>query len=193
MDLLIYQINIKRRPLLYVINIIVPVFFFLMLDLASFFIVGEDKLSFKVSLLLSISVMLLILSNTLPSMSQKMPLIGIYCLAIFCLIGISIVETIFVNYLKAKGAKKKSVETTSTDSGSDDDVSDLQNPPASVRDQNEEQSFIPDLLKQILAARREKKCLSLIIASRLIDKIFLVLYTITFIVFLSVLLTLWIT
>ncbi|KAG1925135.1 retrotransposable element [Pimephales promelas] len=78
LDQLIYQIHIKRRPLLYVINIIVPVFFFLILDVASFFIVknGYDKLSFKVTLLLSISVMLLILSNTLPSTAKKLPLIG---------------------------------------------------------------------------------------------------------------------
>ncbi|XP_039545677.1 5-hydroxytryptamine receptor 3A-like, partial [Pimephales promelas] len=98
LDQLIYQIHIKRRPLLYVINIIVPVFFFLILDVASFFIVknGYDKLSFKVTLLLSISVMLLILSNTLPSTAKKLPLIGVYCCAVFCLIGISICETIFV-------------------------------------------------------------------------------------------------
>ncbi|XP_077086740.1 5-hydroxytryptamine receptor 3A-like isoform X2 [Siphateles boraxobius] len=195
MDLLIYQISIKRRPLLYVINIIVPVFFFLMLDLASFFIVGEEKLSFKVTLLLSISVMLLILSNTLPSMSQKMPLIGIFCLAIFCLIGISIMETIFVNYLKAKGAEKKSVETTSTDSGSDGGVRNQQNSPASVRDQNEKQSYTLDSLKQILTEcwaatqrkQRQKTCLSWTGVARIIDVTFLVLYIITVIVLLSVL------
>lgn len=77
-DQLIYQITIKRRPLLYVINIILPVFFFLVLDLMSFFIdaSGTDKLSFKVTLLLSISVLLLILNDTLASTADKIPLIG---------------------------------------------------------------------------------------------------------------------
>ncbi|KTF73219.1 hypothetical protein cypCar_00044388 [Cyprinus carpio] len=77
-DLLIYKITIKRRPLLYVINIIIPVFFFLVLDMMSFFIdaSGTDKLSFKVTLLLSISVLLLILNDTLPSTADKIPLIG---------------------------------------------------------------------------------------------------------------------
>ncbi|XP_026064735.1 5-hydroxytryptamine receptor 3A-like [Carassius auratus] len=113
-DLLIYQITIKRRPLLYVMNIILPVFVFLVLDVMSFFIdaSGTEKLSFKVTLLLSVSVLLLILNDTLPSTSDKLPLIGIYCSAIFSLIGISILETILVNLLKAKGAEKRSVETT---------------------------------------------------------------------------------
>ncbi|KAK7168429.1 hypothetical protein R3I94_002488 [Phoxinus phoxinus] len=206
-DQLIYQIKIKRRPLLYVINIIIPVFFFFVLDVASFFIDtnGEDKLSFKVTLLLSISVMLLILSNTLPSTSEQIPLIGIYCSAIFCLIGISIVETILVNYLKSKGAKRRSVETTSTVSDQDGGVKDQQNPPASVRDQNEEQSYTLDLLNQILIECRaatqrnqqQKTCLSLTgvaltRVARIIDVTFLVLYIITTIVFLSVLGKRWI-
>ncbi|KAL0151029.1 hypothetical protein M9458_053549, partial [Cirrhinus mrigala] len=77
MDQLIYQITIKRRPLFYVINFMLPVFFFLVLDVMSFFIDGSgtDKLNFKVTLLLSISVFLLILNDTLPSTADKIPLI----------------------------------------------------------------------------------------------------------------------
>jgi len=44
---------------------------------------------------------------------------GVYCCGVFCLIGISIVETILVNYVQAKGAKRRSVETASTISGPD--------------------------------------------------------------------------
>jgi len=44
---------------------------------------------------------------------------GIYCCAVFCLIGMSIVETIFVNYLKVKASNRGSVETTSTVTGQD--------------------------------------------------------------------------
>ncbi len=55
-----------------------PIFFFLVLDVMSFFIDGSgtDKLSFKVTLLLSISVFLLILNDTLPSTADQIPLIG---------------------------------------------------------------------------------------------------------------------
>ncbi|XP_039531167.1 5-hydroxytryptamine receptor 3A-like [Pimephales promelas] len=190
MDQLIYQIDIKRRPLLYVINIIVPVFFFLILDVASFFIVknGYDKLGFKVTLLLSISVMLLILSNTLPSTADRIPLIGVYCCAVFCLIGISLLETIFVNYLKAETANRGSVETTSTVSGQDGGVRDPQNPGATATD--------PQIISMCNAATQrkpqQKTCLYWTRVARTIDVTFFVLYIITIIVFLSVLGKLWI-
>lgn len=68
----------KRRPLLYVINFLLPILFFLSLDLASSFIADHrgEKLGFKVTVLLAISVLLLILNDILPSMSNKTPLIG---------------------------------------------------------------------------------------------------------------------
>ncbi|XP_016111812.1 5-hydroxytryptamine receptor 3A-like, partial [Sinocyclocheilus grahami] len=197
MDQLVYQITIKRRPLLYVINIIIPVLVFLVLDVMSFFIDGRatDKLSFKVTLLLSISVFLLILNDTLPSTAEQLPLIGIFCSGIFILIGISILETILVNFLKAKGAEKISVETTATVTGQDDSVRDLQSPPDSFTDQNEEQSCTLDLLKQILTEccaaiqqnQREKTSLCWTRVARIINATFLVLYIFTITVFLSVL------
>ncbi|XP_073713999.1 5-hydroxytryptamine receptor 3C-like [Misgurnus anguillicaudatus] len=118
-NILILQITIKRRPLLYIINLIFPVFCFLILDVASFFINASvaDKLGFKVTLLLSISVLLLILNDKLPSTASEMPLIGIYCIGVFSLIGISILETIFVSILIAIGKETKSV--TPTESGAD--------------------------------------------------------------------------
>jgi len=64
--------------MLYFINLIVPLFFLLVLDLASFFIceAGGEKLSFKVTVLLAVTVMQLILNEILPSSSDKVPLIG---------------------------------------------------------------------------------------------------------------------
>ncbi|CAL8382123.1 unnamed protein product [Gadus morhua 'NCC'] len=72
------QISMKRRPLLHVINFLLPVLFFLCLDLSSFLISDHrgDKLGFKVTVLLAISVLLLILNEILPSMSNRTPLIG---------------------------------------------------------------------------------------------------------------------
>ncbi|ROL45721.1 5-hydroxytryptamine receptor 3A [Anabarilius grahami] len=401
---LIYQIIIKRRPLLYVINIIVPVFFFLVLDVISFFIdtSGSDKISFKVTLLLSISVMLLLVNDTLPSTAENIPLIGMlqggmrtadvarainchvrtvrrlrqryretgrtadhprserprvttpaqdryirishlrdryrmatttarvtpgthnpsisaqtvrkrlreaglracrpvvrqvltrhhqqqrrlwaqthlrwtrqewqkvlftdesrccltrgdgrirvyrrrneryteactlerdrfggggsvmvwgsishhhrtelvviagqchqpYCSfwlyygVIFCLIGISMVETIFVNFMMVKGAEKKSVETIATVTGREDSVRDQHNPPDSVRDQNEDQSnniLLNQNLTEVQAAtqQNQRQKLSWTRVARIIDVTFLILYIITIIVFMSVLWKLW--
>lgn len=72
------QITMKRRSLLYVVNFLLPVLFFLCLDLASFLISdsGGEKLSFKVTVLLAITVLQLILIEILPSSTNRIPLIG---------------------------------------------------------------------------------------------------------------------
>ncbi|KAK5851087.1 hypothetical protein PBY51_001908 [Eleginops maclovinus] len=101
---LIYTFTMKRRPLLHVINFLLPILFFLSLDIASFFIADHrgEKLGFKVTVLLAISVLLLILNDILPSMSNKTPLIATYCIVIFALMLLSLLETILVTYLMEK-------------------------------------------------------------------------------------------
>ncbi|XP_060945779.1 5-hydroxytryptamine receptor 3A-like [Limanda limanda] len=95
---LIYTVIIMRKPMLYVINLIVPLFYFLILDLASFFIRGE-KLSFKVTVLLSISVLLLILQDMLPSTEAKLPLMASFCVWVFTLVWLSILEAMLIDFL----------------------------------------------------------------------------------------------
>ncbi|XP_042363277.1 5-hydroxytryptamine receptor 3A-like [Plectropomus leopardus] len=106
---LIYTFTIKRRPLLHVINFLLPILFFLSLDLASFFIADHrgEKLGFKVTVLLAISVLLLILNDILPSMSNRTPLIATYCIVIFALMLLSLLETILVTYLMEKDSESQ--------------------------------------------------------------------------------------
>ncbi|XP_075950124.1 5-hydroxytryptamine receptor 3A-like [Anarhichas minor] len=103
-ETLAYNFTMKRRPLLHVTNFMLPILFFLILDLASFFIADHrgEKLGFKVTVLLAISVLLLILNDILPSMSNKTPLIATYCIVIFALMLLSLLETILVTYLMEK-------------------------------------------------------------------------------------------
>ncbi|CAG5972443.1 unnamed protein product [Menidia menidia] len=73
---LVYMVVFQRKPFLYIINLIMPLLFLLVLDLASFFI-GEargEKLNFKVTVLLSIFVLLLILQDILPSTEENLPM-----------------------------------------------------------------------------------------------------------------------
>ncbi|XP_077594936.1 5-hydroxytryptamine receptor 3A [Stigmatopora nigra] len=101
---LVYTFVVQRRPLMHVINFLLPILFFLVLDLASFFIPDHhgEKLGFKVTVMLAISVLLLILNDILPSMSNRMPLIATYCIVIFGLMLLSLLETIFVSHLSEK-------------------------------------------------------------------------------------------
>uniref|UniRef100_A0A671XC50 Si:dkey-49c17.4 n=1 Tax=Sparus aurata TaxID=8175 RepID=A0A671XC50_SPAAU len=77
-SMLVYTIHMKRRYVLYIVNFMLPILFFLGLDLASFLISdsGGEKLGFKVTVLLAVTVMQLILNEILPSSSDRIPLIG---------------------------------------------------------------------------------------------------------------------
>ncbi|XP_041672082.1 5-hydroxytryptamine receptor 3A-like [Cheilinus undulatus] len=103
-SMVIYTITMRRRSVLYIVNFILPVLLFLCLDLASFLISdsGGEKLSFKVTVLLAVTVMQLLLNEILPSSSNRIPLIAIYCIGIFGLMLLSLLETILVMYLMEK-------------------------------------------------------------------------------------------
>lgn len=64
--------------MLYTVNFLLPILLFLSLDLVSFLIsdCGGEKLGFKVTVLLVITVIQLILNDILPSTSNRIPLIG---------------------------------------------------------------------------------------------------------------------
>ncbi|XP_037611652.1 5-hydroxytryptamine receptor 3A-like [Sebastes umbrosus] len=106
-DIIVYTITMKRRSILYIVNFLVPVLFFLCLDLASFLISdnGGEKLSFKVTVLLAVTVLQLILNEILPSSSNRIPLIAVYCIGIFALMLLSLLETIVVMHLMEKDSR----------------------------------------------------------------------------------------
>ncbi|XP_065119288.1 5-hydroxytryptamine receptor 3A-like [Paramisgurnus dabryanus] len=198
LDQLKFQINIKRRPLLYIINFISPVFCFLVLDVASFFMNSAEgeKLGFKVTLLLAISVLLLILNDTLPSTAKEVPLIGVFCSVIFILIGISILESILVDFLMARGDQIEDSTSTVTDTAKDSNC--LADPET---DQSEERLSTLDCLKQILIEFRNAAnpkgdtrttgCWHR--AAMIINVTFIVVYILTIVVFLIVVSKAWFT
>ncbi|MGH0129238.1 UNVERIFIED_CONTAM: hypothetical protein FKN15_024698 [Acipenser sinensis] len=75
---LVYQVSLERKFMLYVLNLLVPAAFLLILDLASYFIPepSGEKLGFKITVILGFSVLQLLLSGILPSNGSMPPLIG---------------------------------------------------------------------------------------------------------------------
>ncbi|XP_067432266.1 5-hydroxytryptamine receptor 3A-like isoform X2 [Thunnus thynnus] len=108
-SMIVYTIKMKRRSILYIVNFLLPILFFLCLDLASFLISdsGGEKLSFKVTVLLAVTVMQLILNEILPSSSDRAPLIAVYCMGVFGLMLVSLLETIVVMYLMEKDSASR--------------------------------------------------------------------------------------
>ncbi|XP_043958299.1 5-hydroxytryptamine receptor 3A-like [Gambusia affinis] len=99
--MIVYTINMKRRSVLYIANFLLPVLFLLCLDFASLLMsdTGGEKVGFKITVLLAVTVMQLILNDILPSSSDKIPLIAVYCIGTFSLMLLSLLETILVIHL----------------------------------------------------------------------------------------------
>ncbi|XP_033466937.1 5-hydroxytryptamine receptor 3C-like isoform X2 [Epinephelus lanceolatus] len=117
-SMIVYTIKMRRRSVLYIINFILPVLFFFCLDLASFLMsdTGGEKVGFKVTVLLAVTVMQLILNDILPSSSDRIPLIAVYCIGMFGLMLLSLLETILMMYLVEK-------DSASQDNDADEDQS----------------------------------------------------------------------
>lgn len=69
---------IRRRPLFYTVNLLLPSVFLMVMDIVGFFLPPDsgERVSFKITLLLGYSVFLIIVSDTLPATAIGTPLIG---------------------------------------------------------------------------------------------------------------------
>ncbi|KAM4017467.1 5-hydroxytryptamine receptor 3A-like [Anomaloglossus baeobatrachus] len=74
-SIVVYQITMQRAPVVYVINLIIPSCFLVLLDVISMFIeIGTgERLGFKITVVLGFSVLLLILNDMLPSSDRVGP------------------------------------------------------------------------------------------------------------------------
>ncbi|XP_068193794.1 5-hydroxytryptamine receptor 3A-like isoform X2 [Antennarius striatus] len=209
----VYMVTVVRKPMLYVINLIVPLFALLLLDVASFFIheARGEKLSFKVTVLLSISVLLLILKDMLPSTEDQLPMIANYCVAIFGFVGFSVLEAILVSHLidldgyfgrkaQRSAQKQKQQEAGGPKAAAGEEKAQVK-PDQSLLPLNPSSSR--DLLQQILEAVtslrkeadrriREQGDGSYRRVAEIIDTVFFSLYFIGIVVFLSYMYSVWI-
>ncbi|XP_040185025.1 5-hydroxytryptamine receptor 3A-like [Rana temporaria] len=97
----IYSIYIKRVPVVYVLNLIIPACFLVFLDIASMFIHNcENRLDFKITVILGFSVMLLILNALLPN-SDNTPMLGIFFCICMAMMVLSIIGTVGTSYMTA--------------------------------------------------------------------------------------------
>ncbi|XP_064418252.1 5-hydroxytryptamine receptor 3A-like [Latimeria chalumnae] len=73
----IFKVKIKRRPLLYLVNLVIPSTFLMVIDLLSFYlpIHETDRGTFKMTLLLGYTMFLLIMNDLLPNNAGGTPII----------------------------------------------------------------------------------------------------------------------
>ncbi|XP_040047303.2 5-hydroxytryptamine receptor 3A [Gasterosteus aculeatus] len=206
-DKLIYTVTISRRPLLYVVIFILPLLFFVWLDVASFFIseARGEKLSFKVTVLLSISVLLLILKDMMPSTENHLPMIAIYCVGIFALVGLSVLEAMLLSFLHDLDGycKARSPDNCEEKIQLEEDFYKAEEAPENgpvPPDRPEGHDLLKLILKEVKTTRQEvggpnKDEMRPGRYRRLadiIDRVFFSLYLLTAVVFLTYMYTAWI-
>ncbi|XP_063058146.1 5-hydroxytryptamine receptor 3A-like [Engraulis encrasicolus] len=97
-DIITFWVVIKRRPMLYVVNLLIPSSFLMLIDILSFYLPPHsvDRASFKMTLILGYTVFLLIMNDLLPSTANGTPIIGIYFSVCLALMVISLLETVII-------------------------------------------------------------------------------------------------
>uniref|UniRef100_F6WEK4 5-hydroxytryptamine receptor 3E-like n=1 Tax=Monodelphis domestica TaxID=13616 RepID=F6WEK4_MONDO len=98
-DQIMFHVTIRRRPRLYVINLLLPSGFLIAIDALSFFLPVEsgNRAPFKMTLLLGYTVFLLMMNDLLPASGT--PLISVYFALCLSLMVVSLLEAIFLTYL----------------------------------------------------------------------------------------------
>uniref|UniRef100_A0A3Q3JZF9 5-hydroxytryptamine (serotonin) receptor 3A n=1 Tax=Monopterus albus TaxID=43700 RepID=A0A3Q3JZF9_MONAL len=96
-DIITFWVVIKRRPVLYVVNLLIPSSFLMLIDILSFYLPPHsvDRASFKMTLILGYTVFLLIMNDLLPSTANGTPII-IYFSVCLALMVISLLETVVI-------------------------------------------------------------------------------------------------
>ncbi|KAK9967835.1 hypothetical protein ABG768_002200 [Culter alburnus] len=97
-DTLIYYIVLRRRPTMYVVNLLIPSCFLIAVDLFSFLLPPQnvDRSAFKMTLILGYTVFLLLMNDLLPVTGNTLPLINVFFSLCLALMVASLLETILI-------------------------------------------------------------------------------------------------
>ncbi|KAM9314955.1 neuronal acetylcholine receptor subunit beta-2-like [Pholidichthys leucotaenia] len=93
-----FDFVIKRKPLFYTINMIIPCVLITSLAILVFYLPSDcrEKMTLCISVLLALTVFLLLISKIVPPTSLAVPLIGKYLMFTMVLVTFSIVTTVCV-------------------------------------------------------------------------------------------------
>ncbi|XP_063351761.1 5-hydroxytryptamine receptor 3A-like isoform X2 [Pelmatolapia mariae] len=101
-DIIHFYISLRRQPMIYVVNLLLPSCFLITVDLFSFILPPNtvDRSVFKMTLILGYTVFLLIMNDLLPITENNLPLINVFLSMCLAMMVASLLETIVItNFL----------------------------------------------------------------------------------------------
>lgn len=92
---MIFKIHLKRRSLFYIVNLVIPNFLITLLAFFSFFIPAEcgERISFIITVLLSMTVFLLLVAENIPPTSDAVPVISVFFTASIVEVSLALIAT----------------------------------------------------------------------------------------------------
>ncbi|XP_069565690.1 5-hydroxytryptamine receptor 3B-like [Brachyistius frenatus] len=93
-----FNVLIRRRPLLYVVGLLIPSIFLMLVDVTSFYLPlnSGTRIVFKISILLGYTVFRVNLTDELPATAVRTPLIGVFFAVSMALLMLSLTKSILV-------------------------------------------------------------------------------------------------
>ncbi|XP_068187751.1 5-hydroxytryptamine receptor 3B-like [Antennarius striatus] len=93
-----FNVLIRRRPLLYVVGLLIPSVFLMLVDVMSFYLPLNSgaRIAFKISILLGYTVFRVNITEELPSTAVRTPLIGVFFVVCMALLMLSLIKSILV-------------------------------------------------------------------------------------------------
>uniref|UniRef100_A0A7N8WM53 5-hydroxytryptamine (serotonin) receptor 3B n=1 Tax=Mastacembelus armatus TaxID=205130 RepID=A0A7N8WM53_9TELE len=93
-----FTVLIRRRPLLYVVGLLIPSIFLMLVDVISFYLPlnSGTRIVFKISILLGYTVFRVNLTDEMPATAVRTPLIGVFFVVCMALLMLSLIKSILV-------------------------------------------------------------------------------------------------
>uniref|UniRef100_A0A3P9I7F7 5-hydroxytryptamine (serotonin) receptor 3B n=1 Tax=Oryzias latipes TaxID=8090 RepID=A0A3P9I7F7_ORYLA len=147
-----FNLLIRRRPLLYVVGLLIPSIFLMLVDVVSFYLPLDSgtRIAFKISILLGYTVFRVNLTDELPASAVKTPLIGVFFVACKAMLMLSLTKSILV--VKLLHHSEKEVKQMSLSAYFDVDYS-LEEDLLSLNEIQEVPSGLERLLQELVSLR----------------------------------------
>ncbi|XP_057677503.1 5-hydroxytryptamine receptor 3B, partial [Corythoichthys intestinalis] len=103
-----FNVLIRRRPLLYVVGLLIPSVFLMIVDVMSFYLPVDSgtRIGFKISTLLGYTLFRVNLMDELPATAITTPLIGVFFAVCMAMLMLSLIKSILVVKLLHHGEKE---------------------------------------------------------------------------------------